>query len=69
MMANIGLVDRMVRAIAGLVLLGLALNLFGPGLASPWNWVSGGVGAVLLATAIFSICPAYSLLGIRTCAR
>jgi hypothetical protein len=69
MTANVGLVDRMVRAIAGLVLLGLGFNLFGPGLANPWDWISAGAGGVLLLTAIFSVCPAYSLLGIRTCAR
>lgn len=67
MTANVGLVDRIIRVILGLILLGLAFSLFGPGLASPWDWIAGIVGAVLLLTGILSVCPAYSVLGISTC--
>ncbi len=70
-MANIGSFDRVLRAILGIVLLLLpfipatAAALSGLG---SWIWALPVVGAVLLLTAIFRFCPAYSLLGIRTCA-
>ena len=58
---NIGTVDRAIRAIVGLAL--IALGLTNSGMA--WGWI----GTVPLATAIFSTCPAYSLIGLNTCAR
>ena len=57
---NIGSVDRALRALAGLAL--IALAVFNQGMA--WGWI----GVVPLATAVFSSCPAYSLLGLNTCA-
>jgi len=67
MTANVGRIDRIIRAVAGIVLLALGLGYLGAGVATPWDWVLGIVGAVLLATSVFSICPAYVLLGVRTC--
>lgn len=67
MTANVGKVDRIIRAVLGVVLLALALGYVGAGLATPWDWVLGIVGFVLLATAILSVCPAYALFGVRTC--
>ncbi len=67
MTANVGRIDRIIRAVAGVVLLALGLGYLGAGVATPWDWVLGIVGAVLLATSVFSICPAYALLGVRTC--
>jgi hypothetical protein len=70
-MANVGSVDRILRALLGIVLLLLpfipatAAALAGLG---AWIWVLPLVGAVLLLTAIFRFCPAYRLFGIRTCA-
>lgn len=58
---NIGTVDRALRAIVGLALIALALTNSG----MAWGWI----GIVPLATAIFSTCPAYSLIGLNTCAR
>lgn len=58
---NIGTVDRALRAIVGLAL--IALAVFNSGMA--WGWI----GLVPLATAVLSTCPAYSLLGLNTCAR
>ncbi|WP_137125837.1 DUF2892 domain-containing protein [Roseomonas sp. HF4] len=60
MNCNVGGVDRGLRIVAGLVILAL-------GLAGPLGWW-GLVGLVPLATGVFRFCPAYSLLGIRTCA-
>jgi hypothetical protein len=60
MSCNVGGVDRMLRIAAGLVI--LALGLFGP-----LGWW-GLIGLVPLATGVLRFCPAYTLLGIRTCA-
>lgn len=59
MSRNMGTVDRTIRAILGLVL--IALVFIGP--QSAWGWL----GVIPLATAVVGRCPAYSLLGIKTC--
>lgn len=59
MTRNEGTFDRALRVLVGLVL--LALVFVGP--QSPWGWI----GIVPLLTGLVGICPAYSLLGIRTC--
>ena len=59
---NVGGIDRVLRIIAGLAL--LAAGYLVP--AVGW-W--GLVGLVPLATGLFRFCPAYTLLGIRTCAK
>ena len=59
MKANVGMVDRAIRGVAGGVLVLWAI-LGGP----VWAWI----GVVPLATAVFSFCPAYTLFGITTCA-
>lgn len=59
MKVNVGGTDRLLRVIAGLVLIGLTLM----GIIGVWGWL----GLILLATGIFSFCPAYGLLGIKTC--
>ena len=56
---NIGTVDRAIRALAGLVL--IALAVFGQGMA--WGWI----GIIPLATSVVSYCPAYSIIGLNTC--
>jgi hypothetical protein len=60
MKTNVGTIDRVVRVIAGLGLLSLAF--VGP--QTPWGYL----GIVLVATALIGYCPAYTLLGVRTCA-
>lgn len=60
MFRNIGTVDRTVRIAVGLLL--IALVFVGP--QTPWGWI----GLVPLVTAFVGFCPAYRLLGIRTCA-
>jgi len=66
MKANVGTIDRIVRALAGAAL--LAFGILG-GLASPWNYVAMGAGAVFLLTALIRFCPPYALLGISTCGK
>ena len=70
-MVNVGGADRALRALLGVILLAIpfvpaaAAALAGMG---AWIWAVPAVGAVLLLTALFRFCPAYTLLGIRTCA-
>jgi hypothetical protein len=59
MTVNEGTLDRALRVVAGLVL--LSLVVIGP--QTLW----GLVGIVPLATGLLGYCPAYSILGIRTC--
>ena len=59
--SNVGQLDRILRVIAGIVL--IALVFVGP--QTPWGWV----GVVPLVTGLFGTCPLYSLLGVRTCRR
>lgn len=65
MSVNEGTVDRTLRIIVGLALIGVALGLFGPDYQSVWGWI----GVVPLITGLVGRCPAYSLLGIDTCSR
>ncbi len=63
MTANIGTIDRLLRSVVGLALIAAALGLFGPAYQSVWGWI----GVIPLLTAILGWCPAYAILGIRTC--
>ena len=60
MTRNVGGIDRVVRIVAGLVLIGLVLT----GTIGWWGWI----GVVPLGTALAGFCPLYSLLGISSCA-
>lgn len=59
MKANVGTVDRSIRIVAGLGLIGAAMS----GAIGAWGWV----GVIPLATGIFRYCPAYLPFGVRTC--
>jgi len=63
MPVNVGTVDRIIRVVVGLALIAFALGYIAPG--TSWSWV-GWIGIVPILTAIFSTCPAYSLLGLST---
>jgi hypothetical protein len=58
MKVNVGGIDRILRIVAGLALIGVALAGI-----SAWGWI----GLVFLATGIFRFCPFYPLLGMNTC--
>jgi len=58
MKTNVGSVDKVVRIIAGLAIIGW-------GVAAS-NWL-GAIGIIPLATALLGFCPAYSLIGVNTC--
>jgi len=59
MKINEGVVDRSVRVLVGVVLIGLAVS----GVVGPWAYI----GLVPLVTGAVGLCPLYSLLGISTC--
>ena len=59
MNVNVGSVDRVVRIVAGVALIGLAVA----GTIGPWGYI----GILPLLTGFMRVCPAYSLLGINTC--
>jgi len=59
---NVGKIDRLARIIVGLALLSTLIFA-----ASAWKWLAGLVGLVLLGTAVVGWCPAYGVLGIKTC--
>ena len=51
--------DRVLRVIVGLALIALSVT----GTVGYWGWV----GIVPLVTALIGWCPAYTLLGVKTC--
>jgi hypothetical protein len=56
---NVGSADKIARLVVGALLIVLALtNVIGV-----WGWI----GVVPIATALMNWCPAYTLLGIKTC--
>ena len=59
MTKNIGGIERIVRIVAGLVLIALSAT----GTVGIWGWI----GVVPVATGLIGWCPPYSLLGINTC--
>ncbi len=59
MKINVGGIDRILRIVAGLALIGATLA----GMIGVWGWI----GVVPLVTGVFKFCPAYTLLGLNTC--
>jgi hypothetical protein len=59
MKANVGTIDRVLRVVAGLVLIGLAAS----GTVGVWGYI----GVVPLLTGLFRFCPLYPLIGMNTC--
>ncbi|WP_426241362.1 YgaP family membrane protein [Psychrobacter sp. TWP2-1-2] len=57
---NIGSTERLLRIIAGVVIIGLGLYF------QSW-W--GVIGLVPLLTGLFRFCPLYKMLGMNTCKR
>lgn len=62
MKVNVGSTDRLVRLVAGVVLLAVALFLVNGALA----WVLGILGVVMLATGTLRFCPLYLPFGLST---
>ncbi|MFQ1063293.1 YgaP family membrane protein [Bordetella trematum] len=61
MKANVGGLDRLLRILIGVLLIGLVLGQ----VIGPWGWI----GVLPLASGLFRFCPLYTLLGVRSCTR
>ena len=59
MKSNVGGIDRILRIVVGVALIGATLA----GVIGPWGWL----GVVPLATGLIGWCPPYALLGFNTC--
>lgn len=66
MSTNMGKIDRVGRIVIAAVLLFLALgtNTIGTGLLF---WLALLVAVVFLVTSFFGNCPAYRIIGLKTC--
>ncbi|MCD0421097.1 DUF2892 domain-containing protein [Rubrivivax sp. JA1024] len=59
MKSNVGGIDRILRIVLGLALIGMTLA----GFIGVWGWV----GVVPLLTGAVGFCPLYPLFGFSTC--
>jgi DUF2892 family protein len=59
MKSNVGTLDRILRMVIGIVLIGLAAT----GTIGWWGWL----GVVAFATGLVGWCPPYAILGLSTC--
>ena len=67
MAANVGTVDRALRLLVGAALIvAPLLNFMGLGASTTVAYTLMAVGGIMALTAVFGMCPLYSLLGIRT---
>ncbi len=57
MKANVGGIDKILRIVVGLAIIGWGVM--------EKNWL-GAIGIVPLATALINFCPVYSLIGFNT---
>jgi len=68
MTANVGTIDRILRAALGAALLYLALFSGAPTFDAPLiKYGAIAVGVVMLIVATVRICPIYSIFGFKTC--
>jgi len=62
---NVGMIDRVLRALIGIAALVAAVGF---GLFTGWMvWAAAAIGVIMLGTAAMGFCPIYRLLGINTC--
>lgn len=61
MIANVGSIDRALRVVLGLALIGATWM----GVVGAWGWI----GVAVLATGVFRFCPAYLPFGFNSGAR
>ncbi len=58
-MCNVGGIDRILRVVAGLII--LSLVFIGP--QTPWGWI----GLIPLLTGAIGFCPLYPIIGFSSC--
>jgi hypothetical protein len=60
---NVGMIDRVIRIILGIILLYLfVVNM----VVAPWSYLVALIGLILLVTGIIGSCPFYSMIGMNT---
>ncbi|NOZ65531.1 MAG: DUF2892 domain-containing protein [Alphaproteobacteria bacterium] len=59
MKLNVGGLDKMLRVVAGVLLIAAAVT----GYFTPWGWI----GIIPLVTGLVGWCPAYAIFGINSC--
>jgi Protein of unknown function (DUF2892) len=64
MVKNIGQTDKIIRIVAGVIL--IALDMFEV-VTGSFSWVLSVVAVILIATALLNFCPLYKVLGKSTC--
>jgi len=61
---NMGTIDRGIRLlVAGILGILVATNV----IEGTMMWIAAAIGVVFVLTSLVSVCPLYSVLGIRTC--
>ncbi|MFN3587997.1 MAG: DUF2892 domain-containing protein [Spirosomataceae bacterium] len=63
---NVGKVDKLVRVLVALLLVGL---YFSGILSGVLGYILLAVAGVMILTGLVNFCPLYSLLGVNTCKR
>jgi len=60
---NVGMIDRVIRIVLGILLLYLfVINM----VVAPWSYLVALIGLILLVTGVIGSCPLYSVLGMNT---
>lgn len=59
MKMNVGMIDKVLRIVAGAVLIALTVG----GVIGVWGWI----GVVPLVTGALGYCPLYQVIGVNTC--
>jgi Inner membrane protein YgaP-like, transmembrane domain len=60
---NVGMIDRAIRIVFGIILLYL---FAGNMVAALWSYLVALIGIILLVTGAVGTCPLYSMLGMST---
>lgn len=64
MKKNMGKMDKGVRILVALLMMGLIYMELIP---EPWSFVLLGLAGIFVLTSVISFCPLYTLFGINTC--
>jgi hypothetical protein len=64
MKKNMGKMDKGIRILVALIMMGLIYMELVP---EPWSFVLLGLAGIFVLTSVISFCPLYTLFGINTC--
>ncbi len=67
MKPNEGTIDRGLRVVLGIIALVAAFMWLGASSGTILGILAAVVGAVLLITGVVGFCPAYAIVGLKTC--